>query len=97
MRLFENKIVLAIAIPIVVERFMADKIADNAFLAGIRERQTQLLPIGLGQDIVSKGTRGRLKLPANFLGTARSFGRSPGRGADRSPRAAKWAIIGRPR
>jgi len=40
---FENKIVLAIAIRLVAERFMVDKIADAAFLADIEENQTQAL------------------------------------------------------
>jgi hypothetical protein len=40
---FENKIVLAIAIRLTAERFMATKIADPAFLAGITENQTAKL------------------------------------------------------
>jgi hypothetical protein len=40
---FENKIVLAIAIRLVAERFMVDKIADAAFLGDIEENQTQAL------------------------------------------------------
>lgn len=37
---FEHKIVLSIAIRLTAERFMADKIADPGFLAGIEENQT---------------------------------------------------------
>ena len=40
---FENKIVLAIAIRMRSERYMADKIADPAFLIGIAANQTQAL------------------------------------------------------
>jgi len=40
---FENKIVLAIAIRMRAERFMADKIADPAFVAGVAANQTQAL------------------------------------------------------
>jgi hypothetical protein len=40
---FENKIVLAIAIRIAAERFIAAKLADPAALAGISENQTQAL------------------------------------------------------
>lgn len=40
---FENKIVLAIAIRLTAERFMANKIANPAALAGIEENQTQKL------------------------------------------------------
>jgi len=40
---FEHKIVLSIAIRLAAERFMADKIADTAFLASIEENQTQEL------------------------------------------------------
>lgn len=40
---FEHKIVLSIAIRLAAERFMADKIADEAFLEGIQEKQTSRL------------------------------------------------------
>ena len=40
---FENKIVLAIAIRLLAERFMANKIANQTFLDGIKEKQTQKL------------------------------------------------------
>jgi hypothetical protein len=40
---FEHKIVLAIAIRLAAERFMASKIADAPFLAGIEENQTNAL------------------------------------------------------
>ena len=40
---FENKIVLAIAIRLRAERFMAQKLNDPAFLAGISANQTQAL------------------------------------------------------
>jgi hypothetical protein len=40
---FEHKIVLAIAIRLAAERFMVKKIADAAFVAAIKESQTQTL------------------------------------------------------
>ena len=40
---FENKIVLAIATRLAAERFMTTKIADPAFIAGIKSNQTQKL------------------------------------------------------
>jgi len=40
---FENKIILSIAVRIVAERFMAEKIGDTAFLSSIQSNQTPRL------------------------------------------------------
>jgi hypothetical protein len=40
---FEHKVVLSIAIRLAAEKFMANKIADATFLAGIEKNQTQAL------------------------------------------------------
>ena len=40
---FENKVVLAIATRLAAERFMVNRINDNAFVAAIKSNQTQAL------------------------------------------------------